>query len=416
MSRSRYLYDDYVHRETLQSMHDSTTSDGVSAVAHILRFCVIFGYGASVSEHKMRLQLRNYRAVLFGMLCQFVLFPLIGYGTAMLFDLPTPSAIILLVITSSPSGHFSSWWCSILNADLPLSLNMTALSTIAGVFLLPLNVFIYTSTAYAEVGPSSRNSAVRSIDYGVLLTTVGVVSLAIACGMYCGSKFATPQNPNFRKYANRGGNMTGVTLLLFSILVAIFGSFNNTDRTGYDELLEEDPFVKIYFSAGLPCLLSLTVANIGCMICARLSPPESIALVVECTYRNTGIASALALTMFSGEDLKEAALLPLWYGIVESVVISVYMIWAWKTGWTKAPANEKFLVILSTCYEFRSLEGDTDSDSDRDMDSKESEDDEDYIDQLGLCSDHSNDNDDERDVQIIETEITPEVNGDTNDS
>jgi len=64
----------------------------------------------------------------------------------------------------------------------------------------------------------------------------------------------------------------------------------------------------------------------------------------------------------------------------------------------------------------RSLEGDTDSDSDRDMDSKESEDDEDYIDQLGLCSDHSNDNDDERDVQIIETEITPEVNGDTNDS
>ena len=72
---------------------------------------------------------------------------------------------------------------------------------------------------------------------------------------------------------------------------------------------------------------------------------------VECCYQNTGIATAVAISMFQGEDVAEAVKIPLWYGIVEAVALGLYLIIAWKLGYTKAPSNEKFCTVISKSYE-----------------------------------------------------------------
>jgi hypothetical protein len=56
--------------------------------------------------------------------------------------------------------------------------------------------------------------------------------------------------------------------------------------------------------------------------------------------------------MFSDkEERAQAVAVPLFYGIIEAVVIGIYCVWAWKVGWTKAPADEKFCVVISKTYE-----------------------------------------------------------------
>jgi predicted Na+-dependent transporter len=85
----------------------------------------------------------------------------------------------------------------------------------------------------------------------------------------------------------------------------------------------------------------MTVANIVSRS-FHLTPSEVMALSIECCYQNTAIATSVAVTMFlDPTERAEAVSVPLFYGVVEAVIIGVYCVCAWKLGWTKAPSNEK---------------------------------------------------------------------------
>lgn len=62
--------------------------------------------------------------------------------------------------------------------------------------------------------------------------------------------------------------------------------------------------------------------------------------------------ASVAITMFTDPDqLAEAVSVPLFYGIIEAIIIAIYCVWAWKVGWTKAPPNEKLCVVITKTYE-----------------------------------------------------------------
>lgn len=42
---------------------------------------------------------------------------------------------------------------------------------------------------------------------------------------------------------------------------------------------------------------------------------------------------------------------PFFYGVVEAFAIGCYCVWAWKSNWTKAPANTPFWEMVLTSYE-----------------------------------------------------------------
>lgn len=55
--------------------------------------------------------------------------------------------------------------------------------------------------------------------------------------------------------------------------------------------------------------------------------------------------------MFEGDELNDAMGVPFLYGMAEIFFISIYCLWAWKAGWTKAPANESIWKVIATSYE-----------------------------------------------------------------
>ena len=59
------------------------------------------------------------------------------------------------------------------------------------------------------------------------------------------------------------------------------------------------------------------------------------------SYQNVGIATAVALSMFDGNDQAKAIGVPLYYGFAEVVILAVFCLYSWKRGWTFAPARAR---------------------------------------------------------------------------
>lgn len=303
---------------------------------NVLLFLLVFGMSATVETSHMRAQLKNKKAILTGVCCQFILLPLLGFLVVYFMKLDHAVGITLLVVTSSPGGSYSNWWCSLFNADLALSVTMTAISTVLSIAMLPLNLLLYTTLAYED-------DVVENLDWMSLFVALLVVIGGIFAGLYCSYYF---ESKTLNRRANTLGNLAGIALMVFSALVANTGDSDsqiwNRDWT-------------FYVGVCLPCLIGLIVANLIASTLA-LKKPERVAVAIECCYQNVGIATSLALTMFEGDELNEAMGVPFLYGMAEILFISIYCVGAWRSGWTKAPYNESICKVIFTSYEVETSE------------------------------------------------------------
>lgn len=162
--------------------------------------------------------------------------------------------------------------------------------------------------------------------------------------------FLGPDRVRFRKWSNRVANLSGLALVLFSFVVSSSGDDDSNSSGGSTLWNQKWTF---YIGVAFPCLVGLALSNVLGRYAFRLSKPECVTIAVECAYQNVAIAASVAVTMFGHDEVSrsQALIVPLYYGLVEAVVIGVYCLWAWKWGWTKAPAKEPFCVVITNTYE-----------------------------------------------------------------
>lgn len=329
-------------------VEDSTGVIIAATISNLLLFFLIFGLSATVNLRDLRHQLTNKFAILSGIAMQFVVMPLLGFISILIFSrwgYTQAMGVSLLVVTSSPGGSYSNWWCSLFNAELALSVAMTSVSSLLSIGLLPANLFIYGYLAYGvilvEDGDDEVVNIVSALDFGAIFITLGVVMGAILSGLFVGYQFDSNQ---FHKRANYFGSICGITLILFSAFLGSGGA------SGAETNFWSLPW-SFYVGTAFPCVIGMALANLISRS-IRLSHPEVVAISIECCYQNTAIATSVAVTMFSDPTQQaEAVSVPLVYGIVEAIIIGIYCVWAWKAGWTKAPADEKLCVVMIKTYE-----------------------------------------------------------------
>lgn len=199
--------------------------DWKDIVGNVLLFFLVFGMSATVDANALLLQLKNRKAIATGVFLQFVIMPLLGFIIVYSLNMPNAVGITLLVVTCSPGGSFSNWymihvmkslvvlyywarttsvpgthtcflpfrWCSMFNADLALSVTMTAISTLLGVFMLPANLMLYTRLSY-------EGNILEILNWWALFTAISIVIGGITLGLVCSAKFASHQ---FHLNANR---------------------------------------------------------------------------------------------------------------------------------------------------------------------------------------------------------------------
>jgi BASS family bile acid:Na+ symporter len=111
---------------------------------------IMLGMGASLRAADVRAALRQRRAFLTGMACQFGLMPLIAVLLAKVFALPAPAALALIMIGATPGGTTSNLFTFWARGDVALSIAMTVASTLAAVVMMPLLIWLYVGASVAD--------------------------------------------------------------------------------------------------------------------------------------------------------------------------------------------------------------------------------------------------------------------------
>lgn len=325
--------------------------------SNILLFMLIFGMSATVETDVLIEQMKNKKAVGIGVGMQFFIMPFLGFCTLKLLgesNFKPELGIVLLVVTSSPGGSYSNWWCSMFNAELALSVGMTAISTLLSTFMLPANLLLYSHAVYG----AREDSILDKIDWTAIFISLATVIVAILSGLR--ASYVIKSN-NFRRWANRFGSICGVALVVFSFLMSTFTKKEEDEdgQIGDSDIRLWEQNWTFYVGVSLPCFLGLLLAN---LLTFSLNGPERVTLSVECCYQNAGIATSVAVAMFDDNQQRaEAMNVPLLYGMVEAIVLAVYCLLAWKQGWTKAPHDDPVCKMITETYELieHQEEGDT---------------------------------------------------------
>lgn len=305
-------------------------------VGNFLLFALVFGMSATVDTQCMKQQVKNRKAIMLGIFCQFVLLPFLGFVIVNAMQLDANLGITLLVVTSSPGGSYSNWWCSLFNADLALSVTMTAISTVLSCIALPVNLLVYANISY-------NADVISDLDWTSVFVALAIVISAIALGLYMSHK---SHSYKFNMLANKVGNIAGFLLIVFSATVTNVGDAESRIWNRH---------WTFYVATVAPCILGLIVASALASLIS-LRKPERMTVAVECCYQNVGIATSLALTMFQGNDLNAAMGVPFLYGMCEAFFVGIYCFGCWKAGWSKAPADASFWNILYVSYEVLEVE------------------------------------------------------------
>ena len=323
---------------------------GKQVASNVLLFFLVFGLAVTVDPIAFKRRFKKPLPLIIGLSCQFVILPLLGFVCCVLFFPDEPLYGIPLIATaSSPGGSYSNWWCSIFNADLPLSMAMTTASSLMSALTLPANILLYTELAFP------KETQVK-LSWEGMFTTISVVIVAIFSGLFFGKNY-----PRYTQKLNAVGNVCGVALVLMGFFLSSNSSSPIWDRDW-----------KFYVGVTLPCVLGLMI-SLGTARMLKLKRPSCLAVAIEVCYQNTAIPLAVILNSFSddpkycgGESTEEetcdavglALGVPTYYQTVQIFSLAVCCLCCWKGGWTLAPKDESFFNVIGRNYQVPEKEDD----------------------------------------------------------
>lgn len=132
---------------------------------------IMLSMGLTLHVDDFRRVGKNPKLVALGVVLQYTVMPFMGWSIATLTDLPAPFAVGLILVSCCPGGVASNVISYLALADVPLSVTMTACSTLLAAIMTPSLTFLLAS------------SRIDVPAGGLLLSTVQVVILPIIIGV-----------------------------------------------------------------------------------------------------------------------------------------------------------------------------------------------------------------------------------------
>ena len=229
----------------------------------------MFGMGTTMSMQDFLGVLKMPKAVVVGLLCQFTIMPFLGFGLAKLFNFPPEIAAGVILIGCSPSGLASNVMSYIANANVPLSVTLTAIATIAAPFITP---FLMQQLAGQYI----------PIDlWKMMLDIANMVILPIGAGLIFNYFFHG--KAKWLDLAMPIISMAGIAIIV-TIITA----------NGRDGLLQVG--LSLILAAILHNLLGYFLGYLGGKL-AGLNQRDCRTIAIEVGMQNAGLASGIALTM-----------------------------------------------------------------------------------------------------------------------
>ena len=241
---------------------------------------IMLGMGLSLTISDFTRLLRAPKPVITGLIGQLALLPLIAFGLAYIFGLSAEFAMGLLIVAVCPGGTMSNVISQLCNANLALSVTLTAICTIIGIVSTPLLIQIGYDYFLED---SAVEFSLLNASLGLLVITLVPIGLGMLINRFKPT-LASKAEPFFRK-----GSACFMVVMIIAIMIQ-----------------ERANLVESFSQLFLVCLslnLLTIFAGLGLAKWQKLSPRDGITLGIEIGIQNATLAILIALTFLSQSTL-----------------------------------------------------------------------------------------------------------------
>ena len=234
-----------------------------------LLMIIMFGMGTSMSVNDFVRVAKMPKGVLVGLVCQFSIMPIVGFGLATASGLPPEIAAGIILVGCSPSGLASNVMAYISGANVALSLTLTAVSTMLAPFITPF----YMSLLADQLVPIDTTA--------MFLSIAKIVILPIIAGLVFNYFF-------HGKFDYLDKALPKVSMLGIAVIITIITAL------GRDSLL----------TIGAVLILAVLIHNLsgyllgyGAAKMSGMNESDSRTIAFEVGMQNSGLASGIAVEM-----------------------------------------------------------------------------------------------------------------------
>ena len=254
---------------------------------------VMFGMGLTLKMDDFKVVFSRPKDIIIGFIAQFTLMPLIAFVLTKAFQLPTEIAVGVILVGTCPGGTSSNVMTYLSKGDVPLSVGMTAVSTLFAPLMTPLLTLLY----------AGQRVDVNAV--AMFLSIVKVVLVPIALGLVCNYFFGKVTREIVRILPLIS------TLAIIMIIASVVSANSGRLKT---------VGAMVVVVVVLHNLLGYA-AGYGVGKLLRLDATKCRALSIEVGMQNSGLATSLAATHFAQYPLATipGAVFSVWHNISGAV-------------------------------------------------------------------------------------------------
>lgn len=235
---------------------------------HVGLGLIMFGMGITLSFDDFRRVLRVPKKVFFGVGCQFLIMPFLGFALARAFGLETGLAVGLILVSCCPGGTASNVVTYLARGNLALSVLMTMTSTLAAIVLTPL-LTGWLAGKYVDVDRLN-----------LFLNMLAVVLVPVMAGVVIHRAF-----PKFVRHVTPWSPLLSVAIIVL-IVGGIVGASKELIRAHFGVLLL---VIFLLHASGF-------ALGYGLAFLFRLPVIDRRTVSIEVGMQNSGLGSSLAST------------------------------------------------------------------------------------------------------------------------
>lgn len=267
---------------------------------------IMFGVALDLQVSDFKRSLKTPKPALIGLACQFFLLPAITFVLVSIIQ-PIPSiALGLFLVAACPGGNLSNFLTHYAKGNTPLSISMSAISTVLAIVMTPLNTMFWASL----YGPTKEMMTSFSISVVDMFTTIFfMLGLPLIIGMYIRKKF-----PKFAARFNQIMMKLSIVIFVLFVVIMIANNFdafiNNVGAVVWVVILQN--------------LLAICIGYFSSRA-LKVNERDRRAIAIEVGIQNSGLGLVLIFTFFGGMGgmALVAAMWGIWH-IISGLIIATF--------------------------------------------------------------------------------------------
>lgn len=248
------------------------------ALASSQLFLAMLGMGALLAPSDFLLEVRRPRGLFVGLGCQWLMVPLVAFAVGAMLPVPAGIAVGLILVAAVPGGTLSNILTLFGRGNIALSIALTSITTVASLMFTPLVLQLLAEQHL----PDNFSMPTGRLAVDIFASLI----LPLVLGMILRQRANTEYAANFSKWVIR------ISLALVVVMVVGASGSGRLDPDAYG-------------LAGAMALVVLCLAvQGGALLITRMagmSGADSLAVVVEVSFRNMSLAVAVKAVVFPAQ-------------------------------------------------------------------------------------------------------------------